>query len=275
VANEEKIMISGELFEKILDEISGEKEFETMILAFQNEPLLDKRTIGFAKIFKNRMPEKGLELVTNGSLLTKDISNDVYKYFNRVHISLNAFKKETHKIVSNTDNFEKIVENLEEISLKKEWADKTFIRFIRQKSNFKEKKAFKGYWNKKGFKVFGFDVNDRLNKVKSFKEEVRVPIFRKDVIKMKAMKYLGKMIVPTCPIPFLAFYIKANGDTVQCFNDWSGKNILGNVKQNSIREIFNSKKYLHTRKLLLEDKLDESVICNNCDLYKEGIWLTA
>ena len=275
VANEEKTSMSDSLYEKILDEVSKEKEFETMIMAFQNEPLLDNRIINFAKIFKDKMPNKNLELVTNGSLLTKDIIPDVYKYFDMVHISLNAFNKETHRVVSNTENFDKIVANLKEVSHNKEWADKTILRFIRQKSNFTEKKKFKEYWNKRGFKVFGFDVNNRLSKVKSFDNEIKVPMFKKDLIKMKFLKYLGKIIVPTCPIPFLAFYVKANGNVVQCFNDWSGENLLGNVTNNSIKSIFNSNKYLYVRKLLLENKLDQSVICDNCDLYKEGIWLTA
>ncbi len=275
IANEEKTLMSEELYEKILNEISKEKEFGTLIMAFQNEPLLDNRTIEFAKTFKNKMPNKNLELVTNGRLLTKDILPDLYKYFDTIHISLNAFSKETHKIVSNTESFDTIMENIKEITSRKEWINKTILRFIKQKNNYHEKKKFKQYWNNVGFKVFGFDVNNRLSKVKSFSEEIQVPRSSKTFIKMKALKYLGKIILPTCPIPFLCFYIKANGDVVQCFNDWSGNNILGNVKENSIKYIFNSDKYLHVRKLLIENKLDESVICNNCDLYKEGIWLTA
>lgn len=275
VANEEKTEMSDSLFEKIIQEISAEKEFETLILAFQNEPLLDKRTIAFAKIFKNKLADRNLELVTNGSLLTKEIIPEVYKCFDTIHISLNAFSQKTHKTISNSDHYGKIIENIGIISSRKEWANKTILRFIRQKNNYSERPKFKKFWNSKGFKVFGFDVNNRLSEVKSFNEEIKVPMFKKDIVKMKVLKHLGKAILPTCPIPFLAFYIKANGDVVQCFNDWSNKNILGNIKHDSIGSIFNSDKYRNIRILLIKNNLEKNIICSRCDLYKEGVWLTA
>jgi radical SAM protein with 4Fe4S-binding SPASM domain len=274
IANEEKTLMSENLYEKILDEISQESGFETMIMAFQNEPLLDNRIVTFAKMFKEKLPDKNLELVTNGTLLAENVIDSIYRYFDTVHISVNAFSKTTHRMVSNTDTYEKILSNIELISEKK-LTNKTILRFIKQKDNYTEKDDFKKYWNSRGFKVFGFDVNNRLAKVKHFNEKIKVPRFKKDILKMKAFKYLGKMLVPTCPIPFLVFYIKSNGDVVQCFNDWSGKNILGNIHDSSIRSIYTSNKYKEIRKLLLADKLDENVICENCDLYKEGIWLTA
>lgn len=274
IAKEEKTMMSEKLYKNILNQLKNQPEFESLIFAFQNEPLLDKRIIKFAKIFKQEMPNKKLELVTNGSLLLPDKKESIYKYFDLVHVSLNAFSQKTHKIVSNSDYYKRILKNLINISKTKRHLEKTIIRFINQKSNTHEKKQFYQFWRSKGFMVFGFDVNNRLQKVKKFKNKIKLGNNLGRIIKMKILKYSGKLILPTCPIPFLCIYIKANGDIVQCFNDWSNKHILGNLNNQSIKSIFNNKKYTIIRKQLIQDKLDENVICSKCDLYKDGVWLT-
>jgi radical SAM protein with 4Fe4S-binding SPASM domain len=237
--------------------------------------LLEKRIFDWAKIFKEKFPNKSLEMVTNGSLLFPDTAKKVYDYFDIVHVSLNAFSAETHRVVSNTNQYEQIFANLMSVAKDRKQREKTIVRFIRQKANFAEKKDFFRFWHKMGFMAFGFDVNDRLKDVKDFKEKINVPYSFGHKIKLKFFKFLGKILLPTCPIPFLCIYIKANGDIVQCFNDWSNSHILANIKDQTISDVYSNEKYAEVRKKLFEDRLDENVICSKCDLYKEGIWLTA
>jgi len=94
-------------------------------------------------------------------------------------------------------------------------------------------------------------------------------------INKKSLKIFGKLLLPTCPMPFLCIYIRSNGDVVQCFNDWSKEHILGNINDNTMREIFNSEKYKKIKHNLLKHKLDDNTICRKCDVYIEGLWLTA
>ena len=142
-------------------------------------------------------------------------------------------------------------------------------------SNVDEKKDFYNFWRKKGFMVFGFDVNDRLKGVRDFDNKIKLPLDTSKKIKMFVLKHLGKLMLPTCSIAFICVYIKADGGVVQCFNDWSNENIIENINDKKIKEIFHNDKYKKIRKKLLADKLDDSVICSKCDLYREGIWLTA
>jgi len=276
VAKEKETIMDESLYRKILNEISQYLEFETLFFTFQNEPLLDKRIFDWAKMFKQKLPKKRLELVTNGSLLTPDVAKEIYEYFDMVHVSLNALSPKTHKIVSNTDQYNQIFDNLISISKNPQQQKKTIVRFVRQKANYFERKDFFRFWRKMGFMVFGFDANDRLKDVKNFKEKINVPYSLFDRFKLKINKYLGKILLPTCPMPFLAIYIKANGDVIQCFSDWSNNHILANVKNQSIGDIFNhNEKYVEVRKKLLDDHLDENVICSKCDLYKESVWLSS
>ncbi len=260
--------MDGELYERIIKEISKEKDFQTLVLTFQNEPLLDKDLISKARKFKEIMPHKKLEIVTNGSLLTKDIIQEIFDNFDTITISVNAYNEKTYKDVMQGLNWKTLKENLDNIATKKEWVDKTILRFIKQNSNHDEFKSFKRYWNRKGFAVFGFPVNSRLGSVKNF-ESIKF----KNTMRMKIIKILSHFFTKTCPVPFMSFYIRVNGDVVLCFNDWTSNNLFGNVRSNSIREIFNSEKYTHVREKALENNILETEVCRNCDLYKEGLWL--
>lgn len=275
VALEDKTKMTEEVFDNIINQLSGQKDFETLFFAFQNEPLLDERIIDWAKRYKEKLPNKRLELVTNGSLLTPDIAKQVYAYFDLVHVSLNAFSAESHKKITGTEHYPRIYENLLSISKIFNQQNKTILRFINQKANYQEKKLFYNYWRKRGFMVFGFDVNDRLRGVRDFNNKIKLPLNNLKKIKMFALKHIGKLLMPTCPIPFLCLYVKADGGIVQCFNDWTNNHILGNINNQKITGIFQSAKYIDIRKKLLENRLDKNIICSKCDLYKEGIWLTA
>jgi len=140
------------LFDKILNQMSKEKTFETLILSFQNEPLLDKNTILYAKKFKEMFPHKNLEIVTNGVLMTETTAPEIYKYFDLVHISVNAFSEQTYKKVTKVLDYNILIQNIEYISHRKSWVNKTFLRFIRQKYNEHEQKVFKKYWNREALK---------------------------------------------------------------------------------------------------------------------------
>jgi radical SAM protein with 4Fe4S-binding SPASM domain len=268
------VSISTERFDSVLNQLKNEKNFETLILSFQNEPLLDQNTVIYAKKFKEKFPRKNLEIVTNGVFLTPQNASEVYKYFDLVHISVNAFSEQTYKQVTKVLDYNILLKNIEYISKRKSWVKKTFLRFIRQKYNEHEQKDFAKYWNARGFKVFGFEVNSRLESVKNF-GLIKPSMSIKRNIRNVLLKFSGKLLLPTCPMPFLCMYIRANGDVIQCFNDWSKTHVLGNINTNTLREIFNSEKYMKIKQNLLDSNLDSNAICRKCDVYRKGLWLTA
>ncbi len=261
--------ISMKLFEKIISELAKEKNFINLTLDLHNEPLLDKNLLDYARKFKKEMPNKILEIETNASLLTKNNIPLLYKYFDTIYISLSAFEPETYKKVTNRNNFNNIYSILKYISTNKEWRGKTIIRFINQEINKDEKKKFKRYWNKEGFRVLSYDMNNRANNVSDF--EKKSPY--KNPFKKKMLKSFGNLLLKRCPIPFSLFSICSNGDVILCFNDWSKNNIMGNVKKSTIREIFNSDKYKKFRKETKNRKI-KNKLCEYCNLYNEGIWMT-
>lgn len=272
-ATKELQKIDDKLFDKILRQLSVEKKFNTLILSFQNEPLIDTDLINKAKKFKRIMPYKNLEIVTNGSLINKNILPKLYQYFDRVSISINANTKETYENIMNGLGWDSIMENLDLISSKKEWINKTVLRFIKQDKNIQEFKEFKKFWNKKGFSVFSFDVNSRSNSLIDY-ENLKIARNIYKIFSENILKIIGKLTLPFCTVPLISFYIRASGDVVLCFNDYTDNNILGNINKNTIREIFNSEIYKQIRHNMSNGKKLNNDLCNKCDLYKKGIWLT-
>ena len=68
-----------------------------------------------------------------------------------------------------------------------------------------------------------------------------------------------------CTYPSYTFFIDYNGDVLMCSHDWGKKMIMGNVKNNTIKEIWTSKKFDFARKKLINAERNFSP-CDVCDV---------
>ncbi len=265
--------MSDDLYENILRQLANESSFGVLILSFQNEPFLDKNLFARARRFKELMPGKELHIVTNGSMLHRESAPEVFRWFDTVSISVNAASKRTYELVMRDLSWEKTKANLDYIASNKAWVDKTVLRFIRQEANAGETSEFKRHWNERGFRVFGFETNSRLGTVPDY-NRIKIHDTPTRSARKYLLRFLGRILIPTCPIPFLSFFIRADGNVVLCFNYYSDKHHYGNVQKTPIRTIFNSPKYQQVRANALNDTFPDEAICRACDLYYEGIYLT-
>ena len=266
-------LMSTEIFKKIIDEISTRKEVELIVMSFQNEPLADKNIIDKALYIKSVAPHITLELVSNGYLLNPSIANSIYDVFDAVELSIHAVKAETYKEVLGGLDLEKTLENIFYIGKSKYMRSKTVLRFVKQKSNADEYSHFKKFWRRNGFAVLGFDLNSRLHAVKDY-ENMKYRDRWFEILEVKILKTISPLFFPFCPIPNSAMYIRSNGDVVFCFNDWTEDNILGNVNNNTIYDVFHNRKMTDLRQRINSNSAFESDICKKCDLYNEGVYLT-
>ncbi len=88
-----------------------------------------------------------------------------------------------------------------------------------------------------------------------------------DMISVNPYKEYTDIVIPDpeyqCPVMWHRMTITWNGDVPQCICDTDTKNIIGNVRQQSIREIWRSKKYIAVRKQHIKDRL-KLPVCKNC-----------
>ena len=272
-ANEAFKIMDDKVFKKIINEISKRKEVELIVMSFQNEPLADKKLIERAKYIKSIAPHINLELVSNGFLLTPEIAHDIYNVFDEVELSIHAVTSKTHKEVLGGLDFKKTMKNIFYIGESTKMKSKTVLRFVKQRANENEYSHFKKFWRRNGFAVLGFDLNSRLNAVKDYdKMKYREKWFQ--LLEIKFLKMISPLFFPHCPIPNSAMYIRSNGDVVFCFSDWTEDNILGNINNESIYNVFHSSKMKQLRERINSNSAYENDICKKCDLYNEGVYLT-
>ena len=68
-----------------------------------------------------------------------------------------------------------------------------------------------------------------------------------------------------CFYPSYKFFLDYNGDVLMCSHDWGKKNILGNLNNQSFKDIWLSDKYMEARQKL--NNSDRSISpCNVCDV---------
>lgn len=266
-------LMSDERYEHILQECAREPAFQAMVLAFQNEPFVDPYLIDRARRFKKVMPTKHLQVVTNGSRLTPELLPQVYDVFDLVSISVNAHSALVYETVMAGLHWSRIQNVMTQVAARPDWREKTIVRFIKQRENIHELAAFKKYWNRAGFRVFGYDINDRVGDLQNFSGlEIPMTLGRRGYL--ATLKLLSQMLTSTCPIPFISFYIRANGETVLCFNDYADHRTLGAIGPSSIQEVFNSPRYRAIRADALQGRLDKHEPCCHCSFYRDGVWLT-
>ncbi|MBU2544918.1 SPASM domain-containing protein [Patescibacteria group bacterium] len=102
---------------------------------------------------------------------------------------------------------------------------------------------------KKHFRAFVFDQDSICNRgglLKS-KREIKVPL----------KKY--------CSQPFYQLCIDYKGKVVLCCNDYHGAVVMGDVRNNSIEELWGNGKFRHYRKELLKRNRSNLKLCDVCD----------
>ncbi len=270
---EEERSMPDDLWQKIIKECAQESSCKILVPMSKNEPLLDKKLPQRINQFRQiAQPHQITELVTNGELLDGKLMKELTDSgLDLITISLNATNKETYQKTMHNLNWEKVQKNIKEIEELDLSKTNIFVRLIRQKDNYQEVKAFKKYWKKRGFNVLIYGVNNRSGAVKKF-EQLLEPFNWFERIKRKILSKLSKKIFPICPYSFSMGNILSNGDMPLCVNDWHNREIIGNVRNQTIKEIYNSPKVNKLRKMMCQGRYDEIAPCKNCSLWKNNHW---
>jgi radical SAM protein with 4Fe4S-binding SPASM domain len=142
-----------------------------------------------------------------------------------------------------------------------------FLRFVKQRDNRAEYGAFVRQWRKRGFNLMAYDINNRAGAVNGYEHLATI----KHGLVRRLRKALGRRLFKVCPHAFSVMHILQNGDVPFCTNDWHNREVLGTVKEQSIRAIYNSPRMQELRELMRQGRYDEIEPCRECSFRKE--WL--
>ena len=257
------------LFTKIIDEIAGHEEVETFIPMLQNEPLLDKRLFGMIRRFKERTGGRvTTELVTNGALLTESVVAELRDArLDILDVSLDALSRDTYSKIRKGLDYDAVLEGVNRVLNANIERMSVFVRLVKVRDNIAEVKSFARHWRKRGVPVFMYTANNRVGALEDFDEELRVrevPLLHR--IGRRAVRaWLGH-----CPSPFASANILHNGDVLVCTHDWARREVVGNMRDATLSEIWNGERMREIRRLISERRYTELPACRECSLWKDG-----
>jgi len=202
--------------------------------------------------------DKNIEIVfvTNCFNLTKDFAEDLLKINANYTFTLDLYgvNKKRFKEITQIDGFERCKENIKEfMNIKKLLNNKCKVLLQTLEYILTNKE-------KKDFIKFGREIGVD-----------KVVLGRLHPYPYMPLNNLGVKNPPKgvsrypCNQPFNSLNIYYNGDaTVCCLN--FGNIIVGNVKNNTLKEIWTGNKWNNIRNKLLTNELDE-LICKNCNVW--------
>jgi hypothetical protein len=232
--------LDDNLIKKIIIEIKKNKLMSVNFGAFA-DPLVNTKIFQVIKEFMDAGVVDS-RIITNGLLLHKYTNSIFESGLVNLYVSLDAFNEDTYfkqrgvgykKVVSNLLNF------LEEKKNRKSKLPITRVSFIETNENKNELKEFVEFWSDK---VDHIDLQKLIN-------------FNKDPNKSYGSKQWN------CIDPFRRVAIVSDGSILPCCSFWGKNLVLGNIKDQSIVDIWNGKEMSKVRKNLISDK---SSICNTC-----------
>lgn len=195
-------------------------------------------------------------LSVNGPHVTPKLSERLLarKPF-KIIISLDGNDQETYQAIRGRNaNFEKAVRNIDTlISIHQKFHSitKVVVRMIEIGINKDQVNEFKKRWEEKNIEV----------EVRQF-----FPWGEKDMVELGVFeKYPPAM---PCPFPWQYLVVQWNGDVVSCCRDYNAAITLGNVKESSLKEIWNSSRYQDFRQQMATGEFRDNPICSPClDIY--------
>lgn len=239
-----------EIFKKIVDEA---KDFVSEInLYHRGESLLHPQIDEIIRYARQR----GIytKIHTNGTLLDESLINKLLcSGLHRLTFSYDAYDKETYEKIRVGANYDTVMRNIKRLlEIKKE-----------RNSHINVSIELIAFPNMKWREI----KNKRNELLSKFKE---LPL--NGIIIRKIHNWGGYLNIrkasnkySTCPFPWNALVVLWNGIVLPCTQDFFGDYKLGNVKNSTLKEIWNCEEMEKLRFLLSNGKYSEVKICSNCD----------
>lgn len=250
-----------ELFKKVINNM---KDFPQKIKSLHfcgfGEPLMNKNIIEMIKYAKDTDIAEKIDMNTNGILFNKDISNNIINAgLDFIRISVDGLSNEDFKEYTGTDvDFKKYIENLTYLYNNRK-NTRIYIKTIDFIVDTEEKKEF-------FYKTFEpiCDTINIENYVECFSDTKG-----KDKLKNLNLTQRGEVLEEQncCAQPFFKMEILPDGNVLPCC-EAKIPIILGNVKDDSVVNIWNSKILNEFRLKMLKGVKFANKLCADCPFIK-------
>lgn len=240
---------------KVLDD--ARKEGSTSVgLYATGEPFLNKNLEDYIKYAK-KIGYDYVYITTNGAACTpKRMERAINNGLDSIKFSIHGGTNETYLKIHGKNDFERVIKNLK-------WVDE-----FRKQNNLKLKiyvTMVETYENKKEVNILkelvlphidGWDPHLMNNSCGTMPEN-------NEIGEIKEKNIRGRGHDGICFQPFGSFTVTAEGFVSGCVLDYHKALVVGDCKEKSLRQIWESKIYQDWRKKHLDDNT-KGYICYNC-----------
>jgi len=259
--------MSQELFENIVGQCVDNEHLHGMGFVLHNEPLTDPTLFDKIRYFRDRVNTPAMTfIVTNGTLLSEETADELLKSgLDAMHISCNGFGREDFEAVNQGKSWDVFIQNLESFLLRDLSGISVLISIVRSNLYRKEQDKAIKYWRSRGIRCFLHGINNRGGFVEDY-EQYALPI-EKEKVHVRLRKRMVQRILKCCPYPFLQMSILASGKCLICTHDWGRRQMIGDLNNQSILDVWNGPKIRELRLLHLQGRSREIPACARCDVF--------
>lgn len=247
-SSKEQTMLTTDKFLELLYEIS-QYEISRLTLFNNNEPLLDKRIYEFVKVSHEMLPNVEIGLSSNGRVVTKDV---LYRLIgsnlSTLYLSIPCVNREDYKNVMDVypDCLFELLDSIEDEKLLK------MVRIAVPITKYLDEDAMMQKFNKFTVCIWNLEYKASWGIGKKFNE-----VARED------------SIAGLCDRPMDQAVISSNGDVLICCRDWQGQNVVGNVYNSSLYDIWHGEPMQKIQNLIAQGKYSKIECCKDCAMNKE------
>ena len=249
-----------DLYKKCIDELARfDEPLKVLRFVGMGEPLLHKNIAEMVAYAVSRNVALRVELLTNGSLLTRQMSDRLIAAgLSRLVVSLQGISKDKYRRISKVEiDFENFVANIEYFYRQKTGTH-VYIKIVDYALDETDTEQ-------KFYEIFG-------NLCDSIAIENAVPIMP-GVDYEKVLKTSGGNAtqfglplssIQVCPQPFFTMQINPDGKVVPCYQI-SYPAIMGDANHQTLQEIWNGDAYRSLRRAMLNGRSTANDVCAGCN----------
>lgn len=263
-----------EMFKKIIDDF---KQFPDKIkkikIGNHGEPTLHPEVAEMVQYANESQTADIVEMFTNGSKLEPELNKKLVKAgLQRINISLEGLSDQRYLDVAGVkQNFQEIIDgvkSLYEIKTKENSDLQIYVKIADQAHALKGDKDVKFILSEEEKKYF-FDtftpICDEIFVEKVVPQWADTQLDKQNEVSDTGM--YGQKIKKwkdSCPFIFMYLHFNCDGTVSPCTLDWPRKVVIGNVKENTVKEIWEGDSLRQLQVAMLAGKRKCINLCNNC-----------
>lgn len=253
--------MSEELFQKILKELGEYSDWIEMVsIQRAGEPLLDKKIVERVQDLKDA-GIKRVSMSTNASLLSEEKAEKLLEAgLDDLMLSIDTIDPEKYTKIRRGLNYDRVVQNIKTLFAVRERLNSNLIIRVRGVTTFdvdspegkEELQNWEDFWGRlkrPGDRIYMKQAHNWGNQKEGEFTPSRTDVYHPCVLPWSTLHVTAMGIVPLCP------------------QDYDAKANLGDINQQTIKEVWQNEKWNNIRRLHASGQRNEINFCRGCRLF--------